>query len=99
MARIVYIGDELTAAGFRLAGLDARVASQGDAGEVVRQALADECECVLLAAGLRDCIPVALLGEALVGDDPLFALVPDIRGRETPPDLAHQVRAALGIET
>ena len=99
MARIVYIGDELTAAGFRLAGLDARVASAGDAGEVVRQALEDECECVLFAAGLRDCIPAALLDTVLVGDEPLFALVPDIRARETPPDLAHQVRAALGIDT
>ena len=99
MARIVYIGDELTAAGFRLAGLDARVASQGDAGEVVRQALADECECVLFAAGLSDCIPATLLDAALVDDDPLFALVPDIRARETPPDLARQVRAALGIDT
>ena len=37
MARIVYLGDEATAAGFRLAGVDARVASAGDAAAMLRR--------------------------------------------------------------
>jgi hypothetical protein len=29
---------------------------------------------------------------------PLFAVIPDVRGRGAPPDLAAMVRNALGIE-
>jgi vacuolar-type H+-ATPase subunit F/Vma7 len=99
MARIVYIGDETTAAGFRLAGLDTRVAAPGDAAETLRQAVADGSDCILLSAMLAGYVPAATLATALTGAEPLFALVPDIRGRGAPPDLAHQVRAALGIDT
>jgi vacuolar-type H+-ATPase subunit F/Vma7 len=98
MARIVYIGDEVTAAGFRLAGLDTRLAGPGDAAEALRQAIADDAECILLSGQLAEFVPPAYLDEALVASEPLLALVPDIRGEGAPADIARQVRNALGID-
>jgi vacuolar-type H+-ATPase subunit F/Vma7 len=99
MAHIVYVGDEITAAGFRLAGLETVVAGPGDAAEALRAALGDgRTECVLMSGALRDYVPPRELDAALESTAPLLALVPDVRGRGGPPDLARQVRNALGID-
>jgi vacuolar-type H+-ATPase subunit F/Vma7 len=98
VAQVVYIGSEATAAGFRLAGVDARVAAAGDAAEVLRQAMTERPDCVLLDGGLVDFVPSAELERALVALTPLFAVIPDVRGRGTPPDLSRTVRNALGID-
>jgi len=98
VAQVVYIGGEATAAGFRLAGVDARVASAGDAAAMLRQAFTERPDCVLLDGTLVDYVPSAELEHALVALSPLFAVIPDVRGRGTPPDLAGTVRNALGID-
>lgn len=98
MARIIYVGGEATAAGFRLAGLDARTAVPGDAGEHLRTALADAPDCVLLDGALAEFVPPALLEQAYSTGAPLFAVVPDILGHGAPPDLTRTVRNALGID-
>jgi vacuolar-type H+-ATPase subunit F/Vma7 len=98
VAQVVYIGGEVTAAGLRLAGVDARVAAAGDAAAMLRQAFAERPDCVLLDGTLVDYVPAVELERALVALSPLFAVVPDIRGRGTPPDLARTVRNALGID-
>jgi hypothetical protein len=53
---------------------------------------------VLLDGTLVDYVPAVELEHALVALSPLFAVVPDIRGRGTPPDLTRMVRNALGID-
>ncbi len=98
MARVVYIGGEATAAGFRLAGLDVRTAAAGDAAELLRNALAEHPECVFLDGTLLDFVPPSLLERALATETTLFAVVPDIRGRGAPPDVVQLVRSALGID-
>jgi vacuolar-type H+-ATPase subunit F/Vma7 len=98
MARIIYVGGEATAAGFRLAGLDVRTGGAKDAPALLRQALAERPECVLLEGTLREAVPPDLLASAMAGDATLFAVVPDVRGRGTPPDVEQYVRSALGIE-
>jgi len=98
VAQVVYIGGEATAAGFRLAGVDARVASAGDAAAMLRQAFTERPDCVLLDGTLVDYVPNAEIEHALVALSPLFAVIPDVRGRGTPPDLAGTVRNALGID-
>ena len=98
MAHIVYIGDEATATGFRLAGLDTRTSAPGDTAEYLRQALAERPDCVLLDGTLVEFVPPELIERAQAADPTLFAVVPDVRGRGTPPDLVQLVRNALGIE-
>ena len=34
----------------------------------------------------------------MLGERPLVAIVPDVHGRHAPPDVARDVRLALGIE-
>jgi vacuolar-type H+-ATPase subunit F/Vma7 len=99
MARIVYIGDEVTAAGFRLAGLETRIAGPGEAAEALRQAVADDSECILLSGRIAEYVPATELDAALIAAEPLLALVPDIRGEGAPEDIARHVRNALGIDS
>ena len=98
MATAVYIGDEATAAGFRLAGVDTRVAAPGDAVESLRRARGEGSECVLFDGKLVEFVPPGELTDALMAVSPLFTVIPDVGGRGAPPDLAGAVLNALGIE-
>jgi vacuolar-type H+-ATPase subunit F/Vma7 len=99
MAQVIYLGDEATAAGLRLAGVQTVVADPADALAVVQRAQADGAELLLLSAPLAARLPVAELERMLTQEFPLVSIVPDVFGRGTPPDLAHLVRGALGIES
>jgi vacuolar-type H+-ATPase subunit F/Vma7 len=99
MANIVYIGDEATAAGFRLAGVHTLVPDPADATATLRRAAADGAELILLSGRLAALVPIDELEAALARETPLLAIAPDVLGRGTPPDLAHEVRNALGIES
>lgn len=99
MARVLYLGDEVTAAGLRLAGVETRVVAPGNAvTEALREMLEDDCDFVLLSAALVPCIPAPRLQDALRCGSPLLAVVPDVRSEERLPDLAAEVRDALGLE-
>ena len=98
MARIFYIGDEATAAGYRLAGAEVRVPSEVDAAETFRRACEPGTDLVLLSAETAALLPRAELEVALLGERPLVVIVPDVHGRHLAPDVARDVRLALGIE-
>jgi vacuolar-type H+-ATPase subunit F/Vma7 len=93
---VVVIADELTAAGFRLAGVDARTADRDSAAAHFAAALA-RAELVIITAEMARHLPRASLESALAGDGPLVTIVPDVLQRSLPPDLAREVRHALGI--
>jgi vacuolar-type H+-ATPase subunit F/Vma7 len=99
MAQVIYIGDETTAAGFRLAGVQAWVPDPADALTTLRRATTEGAELILLSAPFAALLPVEELEAALLREAPLVAIAPDVFGRGTPPDLAHEVRGALGIES
>ena len=98
MARLYYIGDEATAAGYRLAGAEVRVPAEAEAPDVFRRALAADTDLVLLSAEFAAALPRDELEAAVLGDRPLVAIVPDVHGRHPAPDVARDVRMALGIE-
>lgn len=98
MARIFYIGDEATAAGYRLAGAEVRVPTAAEVAEVFRRACESDTDLVLLSAEFAAELPRAELEGAVLGDRPLVAIVPDAHARHAPPDVARDVRLALGIE-
>ena len=99
MTRVYYIGDEVTAAGYRLAGADVRVPAPPEVGEVFRRACSDGTDVVLLSAALAPEVDPGELSAALIAEAPLVAIVPDVFGRCPPPDVARDVRLALGIES
>lgn len=97
MTAPVYIGDEISAAGWRLAG--ARVALPGLGDETA--ALATACAAaplVLVSAAVAarmDAAALAAAGSALV---PLVLVVPDPQGEVALPDLAAALRSQLGLD-
>jgi len=94
--RVVFIGDEITAAGFRLAGVCARVPGSGEEAACLREELA-QTAFILLARGTAARIAKPDLQRALASVSPLVLVVPD--ARELPPasDVAARVRLQLGV--
>jgi len=97
MAAAVFIGDELSAAGFRLTGVETVVAEQDTAAEALHEARKD-AGLVIMTAELARHVPAAKLEAALIAEAPAVAIVPDVLFRRPLPDLAKKLRRVLGIE-
>lgn len=97
MARPILIGDRLTTAGFRLAGVRALVTEPADAGPVLREAL-EMGGPVMITAALAAYVPTAQLEKAILAADPPLAVIPDIARTREPADMGAAVRRALGVE-
>jgi vacuolar-type H+-ATPase subunit F/Vma7 len=95
----VFIGDETTAAGYRLAGFDVRVATPESAPAAWARALGQSPPLLLITAECAAALPVEALDAALARLEPPVAIVPDAAGRVPLPDLLPRVRASLGIAT
>ena len=93
----IYLGDEVTAAGFRLAGVQVRVPAPGEAGAAFEEARA-LAPLVLVSAAVAIHIDPALLRTALTALQPLVLIVPDAQGEVPRPDLAARLRGQLGME-
>ena len=98
MTQVYYIGDEATAAGYRLAGAETRVPSAKDAAETFHRAVSDGASMILLSAEFAGSLDAEELTAALLGEQPLVAIVSDVYARHPTPDIAREVRLALGIE-
>lgn len=97
MNDIVFIGDELSAAGFRLAGARVHVPDETETRAVFESAQRN-ARLLLITAEVAAQLPPAVLSRALVGTRPLLLVVPDVRQRQAPPDLVGRVRRLLGME-
>jgi vacuolar-type H+-ATPase subunit F/Vma7 len=97
MTTAVYLGDEVGAAGYRLAGVSARTPAAAEVGAALAQACA-ESELVLLSARLAAAIGERPLRAALSAPSPLVLVVPDLDGDVAVPDLAARLHAQLGLE-
>jgi vacuolar-type H+-ATPase subunit F/Vma7 len=92
----VYIGDEVSAAGYRLAGLQVHVPPADAVLEAVEVAC-DGAPLVLLGSDLASRVPAQQLDELLSRLQPAVVVVPDIRGRAGLPDMARRLRKQLGV--
>jgi vacuolar-type H+-ATPase subunit F/Vma7 len=97
MAQAILIGDRLTTAGFRLAGMRVLVTEPADAGPVLREAL-EMGGPVMITAALAAHVPTAQLEKAILAADPPLAVIPDIARSREPADMGAAVRRALGVE-
>lgn len=93
----IYLGDETTAAGYALAGVDARVPAPGDETAAFEQARA-EAPLVLVAADVAARIDARAWRAAVLALTPLALVVPDLAGAAPLPDVASDVRRDLGLE-
>jgi vacuolar-type H+-ATPase subunit F/Vma7 len=92
----VFIGDEVTASGFRLGGARIVVAGDGNAESLVRDA-ATGSDPILISSRCAALLPPELLDDMLSSLRPLVVIVPDAAGRE-PPDVRKHVRRTLDLE-
>lgn len=93
----IYLGDEVSAAGWRLTGVDARACAPGDAGAALEAARA-QTPLVMLSAALAVHVPAGQLRAAEAALAPLVLVLPDPQGEATLPDLAARLRSQLGME-
>jgi vacuolar-type H+-ATPase subunit F/Vma7 len=91
-----FMGDEVSAAGFRLAGIEVRVPSAQETAAVFRR-LASDFQLVLITAELAERLPAEELERALAADRPLVLVIPDVRGRARPPEIGALLRRQLGM--
>ena len=94
----IFVGDELNAAGYRLAGMDTRVPLPGKEADCFDKAL-HEAHTVLVGYRCARAIPTATLEAALTLLSPLVIVVPDWDGTQLAIEPANKVRRILGLET
>lgn len=98
MGNAIFIGDELSAAGFRLTGIET-VVPEPDAATAALADARRRARLVIMTAGLAERVPAATLEAAMLAETPTLAIVPDLRFRSVPPDLGKRIRSVLGIES
>jgi len=97
VTEVAFIGDEVSAAGYRLAGVRSYVPARGEEAAVLA-AVRAEAALVLITAQRAAQVPAAELAAALSALRPLVLVVPDVRGLAQPADLGRLVRKQLGME-
>jgi vacuolar-type H+-ATPase subunit F/Vma7 len=97
MGAPVYLGDEVSAAGWRLAGAAVHTPAPGEEAAALAAACA-QAPLVLVSAAVAAGIAAPMLRAALLALSPLVLLVPDRQGRVPLPDLAARLREQLGLQ-
>jgi vacuolar-type H+-ATPase subunit F/Vma7 len=93
----IYVGDEVSGAGYRLTGAQVLVPAPGRASEALEEARA-RSPLVLVSAAVAEQIPESRLAAVVVATSPLTVVVPDPVSGVPAPDLAKRLRGQLGME-
>jgi vacuolar-type H+-ATPase subunit F/Vma7 len=100
MSAVIYLGDEVSAAGWRLAGATVHTPAPGELAAALARACAQAppASLVLLSAAVAAGMAELPLRRAMAALSPLVLIVPDLRGEAPLPDLAARLRTQLGLE-
>lgn len=96
MDQPLFLGDPVTAAGYRLAGF-VTVTPETDAVQAEFLAALQRAPLVAVGAALADRIAPSVLRDAIARAEPPVSIVADVMG--PPRSLSGEVRRALGVET
>lgn len=96
MREPIFIGDEISAAGFRLAGLQIRTPMANELPNLLTWACANT-SLLLITAEYATMLPTAEKHRLLRQEMPLVVLLPDVRAKTALPDLVTEIRAQLGV--
>jgi vacuolar-type H+-ATPase subunit F/Vma7 len=97
MAAPIFLGDEVSAAGYRLGGALVRTPAAGEEAAALAWAVSHS-PLVLLSAAVAAGIGESVLRAALSALAPLVLIVPDLNEVVPLPDLAARLRGQLGLE-
>lgn len=96
MTAPVFIGDEISASGFRLAGLRIRTPETEDIDKVMTWA-SEHASFIIITAQYLNFLTIEQQQRYLQQLQPPLVVVPDIRNQHTVRDLATHLRAQLGV--
>jgi len=97
MGAAIFIGDEVAAAGFRLAGIET-MTPKADAIVPALEKAKQQAALVIISASYCRHIPSSDLEAALLARQPIVAVISDLLSPATSPDLGRRLRVVLGIE-
>ena len=92
-----YLGDAATAAGFRLAGLEAH-APEADHLLPTFHDLLERTDVLLLGVEAARGLPPAEVNAAVSSGRPLVVVIPDVHGASPMRDLRARLRRELGVD-
>ena len=92
----VFIGDELSATGYRLGGARVHHPPLEDAADIFRRAQR-ETDLILISVEYARALPEDELNRALLQERPLVLVVPDVRERFEMRDVPSRLRRELGV--
>lgn len=87
----------MSAAGFRLAGVDARAPEPDALLETFRELL-QSTDLLLLGVDAARALPDAEVRNAVSSGHPLVVIMPDVRGHVPVRDLRRRLKRELGVE-
>ncbi len=96
MSLPVFIGHEVDAAGYHLAGLRVRSPAADQLLDAIHWAR-DHAPLVLISADLAQHLPGSVLDSLLAGVTPPVVIVPSIHTTTPMPDLETRIRQQLGV--
>ena len=91
-----FIGDEVSAAGYRLCGVDVHIANETNALSLIRKSR-ERASLVLVGSGTAQYLHSAELDELLASVQPPVLVVPDVSDSHAIPDIASRVNKQLGL--
>lgn len=91
-----YIGDEVSAAGYRLCGVETHLADRQNAASLVKQAC-ERASLVLIGSSTARYLRSSELNTLMANIAPPVLIVPDVRGRYAVPDIAILIHRQLGM--
>ncbi len=98
MGGAIFIGDELTATGFRLTGIETLTPAPDEIAPAF-DAACRRAALVFITAEAALRVPGGALDAALLADHPIVAVIPDVLTRVQPASLARRIKCILGIES
>lgn len=97
MQEILFIGDEVSAAAFRLAGVDTRVVAPDEAAGAVADEMPHR-QVIMMTTELGQGLPGPMMERLLQSVEPVVVFLPDLPGRKGALNLEARARRELGIE-
>ena len=91
-----FIGDEVSAAGYRLCGVEVQIADESNALSLIRKSC-ERASLVLVGSSLVQHLQRADVDELLASIEPPVLIVPDVGGSHDVPDIASRVNKQLGL--
>ena len=98
MAAPVFIGDPVTGAGYRLAGVIVRTPDISGAAIALQSAIEDAPPLIVLTSHYARSLPAVLLEDVLLAFAPPVLIVPDAPGIAAMPDWGQEIRQWIMAE-